>query len=146
MSNGHPRLVNQRLINQMAALRRKGFSHGEIAEKVERSERTVRRYTKGVTPQLEIPTQPEPVDVLSACARLILAWRGQLHLDTRETDRVIKALRKQLEGIDPLTMKWLGTDRQARRDFLVEFLRPTLRHINEVRQIQRIEAEIGVFE
>src|SRR5258708_15500182 len=56
---GRPRLGNQVLLDRMVELREQGFSHQEIAEKVDRSPRTVRRYTKGVSPRLELPTQPK---------------------------------------------------------------------------------------
>ena len=51
---GRPRMVNQTLLDKMVALRRSGYSLREIAEKVGRSERTVRRYVKDVEPQVEI--------------------------------------------------------------------------------------------
>ncbi len=143
MPNGRPRLVNQKLVNQMVALRRQGFSHGEIAEKVQRSERTVRRYTHGVSPQLKRPTQREPVDVLAVLVRSIIHYRAQLGLDTRETDHVIKALRRTLGLLDPMTREWLATDPQGRRDFLHEFLRDVRSQIGVMREIRRIEAEIG---
>ena len=145
MPGGRPRLMNQKLVNQMVALRRQGFSHREIADKVERSERTVRRYTRGVTPRLELPRQHEPVDVLSDCVQSILRGRTRLGLDTRETDEMIKALRRTLEPMDPLTIDWLASDRQARRDFLLEFLRNVLPHINDLHHVRRIQAEIGTF-
>jgi len=127
----------------MVALRRKGFSHGEIAEKVQRSERTVRRYTQGISPQLELPPNREAVDVLSVLARSIIHYRAKLGLDTRETDQVMKALRQELIPMDPLTREWLATDREARRDFLTEFLRDVLARIRALQAIRRIETEIG---
>jgi hypothetical protein len=128
----------------MVALRRQGFSHHEIAEKVGRSERTVRRYTKGVAPQVELPAHPKCVDVLVACSKVILALRQRLELDTAEVDLVLKALRKALDTKDPLSLEWLGTDRQARVDFLVnEVLRQVMPDINTMRHIQRIREELS---
>ena len=66
-SAGRPRLVNQVLLDRMVELRRQGFSHQQIAEKVQPSERTVRRYLQGVTPKLELPAAPKRVDVLQRC-------------------------------------------------------------------------------
>jgi len=109
--------MNQGLLNRIVALRQQGFSHGEIAEKVGCSERTVRRYSHGVTPQLELPRQHERVDVLTVRVQSILRARTRLGLDTRETDHLIKALRKALEPMDSLAIDWLATDAQARRDF-----------------------------
>lgn len=135
--------MNQGLVNRMVTLRRQGFPHREIAEKVGCSERTVRRYTRGVTPQLELPRQHEPVDVLAVCVQSLLRQRTQLGLDTRETDQMIKALRRKLQPMDPLAIDWLATDPQARRDFLHEFLRDVMPHINDLHHIRRINAEIG---
>lgn len=140
---GRPRLVNQVLVNRMVTLREQGFSHREIAQKVDRSERTVRRYTKGVSPKLELPTQPKRVDVLVACSKVILGLRQRLELDTAEVDVVLKALRKALDQKDPLTLEWLATDRHARVGFLVdEVLRKVMPGINTLRHIRRIREEL----
>lgn len=74
--------MNQVLLDRMVELRKKGFSHREIAQKVGRSERTVRRYTKGISPRVELPMQPKRVDVLVAYSKVILALRERLELDT----------------------------------------------------------------
>ena len=140
---GRPRLVNQVLVNRMVTLRQQGFSHREIAQKVARSERTVRRYTNGVSPQLQLPTTPKRVDVLVACTKVILELRGRLELDTAEVDVVLKALRKTLDQKDPLTLEWLGTDSHARGDFLVdEVLRKVMPGINTMRHIRRIREQL----
>ena len=140
-------MVNQVLLDRMVALRRQGFSHQQIAEKVKRSERTVRRYLRGVAPKLELPAAPKRVDVLQRCTQLILLWLPKLKLDTQEVDIVLKKLRKTLEQKDPLTLEWLATDPRARRDFLVkEFLREAMSDIRERRDIQRIKEELGGFD
>jgi len=140
---GRPRLVNQVLVNRMVTLRQQGFSHGEIALKVDRSERTVRRYTKGVSPQLQLPTTPKRVDVLVACTKVILEVRGRLELDTADVDVVLKALRQTLDQKDPLTLEWLATDSHARGDFLVdEVLRKVMPGINTMRHIRRIREQL----
>jgi hypothetical protein len=127
------------LVNRMVALRKQGFSHQEIADKVERSERTVRRYTKGVSPRVGVPAQPNRVDVLAACGQLILHWRKELDLDTVEVDAVLKELRKALDRKDPMTLEWFATDARARRDFLLyEFLGQVMPGINTMRHIRRI--------
>jgi hypothetical protein len=142
-ATGRPRLVNQVLVNRMVALRKQGFSHREIADKVERSERTVRRYTKGASPQVELPTQPKRVDVLAACGHVILQWRQALELDTEEVDAVLKQLRRTLDRKDPLTLEWFATDERARLHFLLyEFLRQVMPGIKTMRHIRRITAEI----
>ncbi len=56
---------------------------------------------------------------------------------------MLKALRKALDQKDPLTLEWLGTDRHARGDFLVdEILRQVMPGINTVRHIRRIREEL----
>jgi hypothetical protein len=135
--------VNQVLLGRMVALREQGFSHQEIADKVGRSPRTVRRYTKGVSPRVELPTQPNRVDVLVACSKVILALRERLKLDTEEVDVVLRALRKALTRKDPLTLEWLGTDPRAREEFLInEVLRKVMPGINTMRHIRGIMEQI----
>jgi len=127
----------------MVTLRQQGFSHREIAQKVARSERTVRRYTNGVSPQLQLPTTPKRVDVLVACTKVILEVRGRLELDTADVDVVLKALRQTLDQKDPLTLEWLATDSHARGDFLVdEVLRKVMPGINTMRHIRRIREQL----
>src|SRR2546430_11419661 len=53
--------ISQVLLDRMVELRKQGFSHHEIAQKVERSVRTVGRYLRGVSPQLRLPTTPKRV-------------------------------------------------------------------------------------
>ncbi len=140
-------MVNQVLLDRMVALRRQGFSHEQIAEKVQRSERTVRRYLRGVAPKLELPAVPKQVDVLARCSQLILHWLPKLQLDTQEVDLVLKKLRKTLAQKDPLTLEWLATDPRARGDFLVkEFLRSAMSDIRVRRDIERIKQELGGFD
>jgi len=140
---GRPRLVNQVLVNRMVDLREQGFSHREIAEKVGRAERTVRRYTKGVSARVEVPTQPKRVDVLAASSQLIFQWRPHLEFDTQEVDALLKHLRKTLERKDPLTLEWFATDPRALRDFMLgEFLRDVMPHIDSMRHIRRIMTEL----
>ncbi len=141
---GRPRLVNQVLVNKMVTLRQQGFSHQEIAEKVQRSERTVRRYTRGVKPQVAVPTTARRVDVLAHCAKIIVHGRERLQLTTQETDFLLRLLRKAFEGRDPLTRDWLATDSRARVDFLVnEVLRPGMSEIKLRRWIENFREQVG---
>lgn len=141
---GRPRLVNQVLLNRMIELRKQGFSHREIAEKVRRSERTVRRYTHDVRPQIVVAVAAKPVDVLAACGRIILQLRERLELTTQEVDYVFKHLRKTFESRDPLTRAWLATDAKARSDFLVyDVLRSAMGDIKIRRWIQQFKEQVG---
>ena len=141
---GRPRLVNQVLVTKMVTLRQQGFSHREIAEKVERSERTVRRYTHGVRPQVAVPTKDKRVDVLAHCARIIVHGRERLELTTQEMDFLFRLLRKAFEGRDPLTRDWLATDARARVDFLVhEVLWPGMSDIKLKRWVDQFREQVG---
>ena len=141
---GRPRKVNQVLLDRMVELRKQGFSHHEIAQKVERSVRTVGRYLRGVSPQLRLPTTPKRVDVLAHCGKIILYGRDRLKLTTQEVDYLFKKLRKTFEQRDPLTRDWLATDSRARVDFLFnEVLRPAMSEIKLRRWIEQLRAQVG---
>ncbi len=141
---GRPRKVNQVLLNRMIELRKQGFSCQEIAQKVQRSERTVRRYTRGIRPHVAVSTTAKPVDVLAACGRIILTVRDRLELTTEEVDYLFKKLRKIFESRDPLTRDWLAVDSKARMDFLVyDVLRPTMGEIRTRRWIERFREQVG---
>ena len=141
---GRPRKVNQVLLDRMVELRKQGFSCREIAQKVQRSERTVRRYTRGVGPEVTLPTKIKRVDVLAHCGKIILYGRDRLKLTTQEVDYLFKKLRKTFEQRDPLTRDWLATDSRARVDFLFnEVLRPAMSEIKLRRWIEQLRAQVG---
>ena len=141
---GRPRKVNQVLLDRMVELRKQGFSCREIAQKVQRSERTVRRYTRGVGPEVTLPTKIKRVDVLAHCGEIILYGRDRLELTTQEVDHLFKKLRKTFEQRDPLTRDWLATDSRARLDFLVhEVLRPGMSDIKLRRWIEHFRELVG---
>ena len=145
---GLPRLVNQVLLDRMVELRKQGFSHREIAQKVKRSLRTVGRYLRGVSPQLQLPTTPKRVDVLAWCGARILAWvRPRWKLNPREVDVMLKRLRKVIAEKDPLTIQWLSTNEEPRLNFLLyEFLPGALRNMETDRQFERIRQQFGGFD
>jgi len=145
---GRPRKVNQVLLDRMVELRKQGFSHGEIAQKVNRSVRTVGRYLRGVSPQLRLPTTPKRVDVLAWCSARILAWvRPHWKLTPKEVDVMLKRLRKVIAAKDPLTVQWLAANEEPRLQFLLyEFLPAALRNMNTDREFERIRQEFGGFD
>ncbi|MGH7426959.1 MAG: helix-turn-helix domain-containing protein [Candidatus Methylomirabilaceae bacterium] len=145
---GRPRLVNQVLLDRMVELRKQGFSHRDIAQKVKRSLRTVGRYLRGVSPQLQLPTTPKRVDVLAWCGARILAWvRPRWKLKPREVDVMLKRLRKVIADKDPLTVQWLSTNEEPRLKFLLyEFLPGALRNMETDRQFERIRQQLGGFD
>ena len=133
------------LLDRMVELRKQGFSHREIAQKVNRSVRTVGRYLRGVSPQLQLPTTPKRVDVLAWCSARILAWvRPRWNLTPKEVDVMLKRLRKTIIEKDPLTVQWLAANEEPRRDFLFyEFLPPALSMMDAFRQFERIKRQCG---
>ncbi len=145
---GRPRKVNQVLLDRMVELRRQGFSHHEIAQKVKRSVRTVGRYLRGVSPQLRLPTTPKRVDVLAWCSARILAWvRPHWKLTPKEVDVMLKRLRKVIAGKDPLTAQWLAANEEPRREFLLyEFLPRALASMDTDREFEWIRQEFGGFD
>ena len=142
---GRPRKVNQVLLDRMVELRKQGFSHREIAQKVNRSVRTVGRYLHGVTPQLQLPTTPKRVDVLTWCSARVLAWvRPRWKLTPKEADVMLKRLRKTIDEKDPLTVQWLAANEEPRREFLFyEFLPSALNIMDGFREFERIKRQCG---
>src|SRR5438093_2257500 len=142
---GRPRKVNQVLLDRMVELRKQGFSHREIAQKVNRSVRTVGRYLRGVSPQLQLPTTPKRVDVLGWCSARILAWvLPHWKLTPKEVDVMLKRLRKVIAAKDPLTVQWLAANEEPRREFLFyEFLPPALSIMDAFREFERIKRQCG---
>lgn len=65
--------MTQDSLNKMVTLRRQNVSHAEIAKRTGYSERTVRRYTRHVAPQLAVP-QPgdQPATELRVLRRDLL--------------------------------------------------------------------------
>ncbi len=145
---GRSRLVNQVLLDRMVDLRRQGFSHREIAQKVNRSLRTVGRYLRGVSPKLQLPNTPKRVDVLAWCSVRILGWvRQRWKLTPQEADVILKRLRKAISEKDPLTVQWLATSEEPRLQFLVEeFLPAALSSMDAYRQFERIRRMFGGFD
>jgi transposase len=79
------RRVTQETIDQMAALRRQGFSFREIGKRVGCSERTARRYAGTVEPQLRLPpatVEPE-ADPRELREQLVTEFIQFLHRDPR---------------------------------------------------------------
>jgi len=143
-TRGRPRKVNQVLLDRMVELKKQGFSCREIAQKVQRSERTVGRYTRGVGPEVTLPTKIKRVDVLAHCGKIIVYGRDRLELTTQEVDYLFKKLRKTFEQRDPLTRDWLATDSRARVDFLFnEVLRPAMSEIKLRRWIEQLREQFG---
>jgi hypothetical protein len=144
---GRPRKVNQVLLDRMVELKKQGFSHHDIAQKVKRSVRTVGRYLRGVSPQLRLPTAPKRVDLLEWCSARILAWVvPRWKLSPKEVDVMVKGLRNVIAKKDPLTVQWLATHEEPRLEFLLhEYLPSACSNMKTDREFERIRQELGGF-
>ena len=136
------------LLDRMVELRKQGFSHYDIAQKVKRSLRTVGRYLRGVPSQLRLPTAPKRVDVLEWCSARILAWVvPRWKLSPKEVDVMLKGLRNVIAKKDPLTVQWLAAHEEPRLEFLLhEYLPEAGSNMKTDREIERIRREFGGFD
>ncbi|HKV72691.1 MAG TPA: helix-turn-helix domain-containing protein [Gemmatimonadales bacterium] len=130
----------------MVELRQQGFSMNEIAADVGRSERTVRRYVRGVTPELRVDDQTGTgVDVFEWCANELLKNKERLGLSLRTIDLLVKRLRPVLGAKDEWTLSRMAESEALRREFLwKEFWRSVVPEIRNARAIRDIFAELGV--
>ncbi len=136
--------VNQKMVNQMIELRRQGFSHAEIGNRLGCSERTVRRHTKGVSPRLVHAGDPTRVDLVTWCSQRTLAVKDRLELSVPEIDVVIKLARQAVSKLDELTVQRLEVDPKMRMNLWLHVVWPAAaREIRSMRWIERIEAEFG---
>ncbi len=156
---GRPRLVNQAVLDKMVSLRRQGYSMQEIAKKVHRSERTVRRYVKRIQPHVELRTDLDSAelmdrffDELLSKRRWITAaaskhWKEQFDCGVEVVDSAMRLLRERLGAMDEITVKRLRADEPLRRQFLNEFMSPVIlrwaRGLNSVRVQRMLEVQFG---
>ncbi len=131
---GRPRRVNKDLLDQMVSLRRDAFTMEAIAEKVGVSERTVRRYVRGVEPDIRMPsalTSDELTDrfydqVLAHRRRIVATasayWNEPFELGWEAVDLAMKSLRERLAGMEKVSIRKLGADESLRDEFFDEFI------------------------
>lgn len=156
---GRPRLVNQVVLDKMVTLRRSGHSMQEIAKKVGRSERTVRRYVKDVEPHVELREDLDSTelmdwffDELLSQRRWITAdaskhWNESFDLGVEVVDSTMKVLRERVEAMEEITVMRLKADESLRRQFFKEFMEPVLlrwvRGLNVVRGRKVLDRHFG---
>jgi len=114
----HVGRVNQKMIDQMIRMRREGFTHADIARRLGASERTVRRHTEGVSPQLVHAVDETRVDLLKWGALQMRAIQQRWHLTVTELDICMKRLRTVVSELDDMTIEQLERDPQLRVQFL----------------------------
>ncbi|PYO97120.1 MAG: hypothetical protein DMD60_07940 [Gemmatimonadetes bacterium] len=120
----HVRRVNQKMIDQMIALRRQGFTHADIGQRLDVSPRTVRRHTEGVSPQLVHAEDQTRVDLMQWGAVQIRAIQQRWHLRVAELDLCMKRLRTVVSQLDDMTIEQLERDPQLRVQFLMHEIWP----------------------
>ena len=132
--------VNQKMINGMVIRRTQGYTHAQIARHYGVSERTVRRHTKGVSPQLVHAGDLTRVDLMQWCARQVRAIQQHWGLSIGELDLVMKRLRRVISELDDMTVEQLELDHDLRVQFLMkEVWAPAHEKIDDVRLYRGIQ-------
>lgn len=136
-TRSHVGRVNQKMIDQMVRLRREGFTHADIARRLGVSERTVRRHTEGVSPQLVHEGDQTRVDLLHWGASQMRVIQQRWHLTVSELDIALKQLRTVVSELDDMTVEQLERDPQLRVQFLLhEVWPPAHEKIDDLRLSQ----------
>jgi AcrR family transcriptional regulator len=131
------------MLDQMHDMRRRGFTMPDIAARTGVSERTVRRYVRGVEPKLERP-EPEKLDLTRWCIERSQVLRRIAKITVLDMDHVIRTIHAQLAKLDPETRKWLEADEEARFEFLHKIVwRRAARAIGNQRSIDRFREQFG---
>ena len=147
-TRGH---MTQETIDEMADLRRQGFTHKEIGERKGCSERTSRRYVGNVEPRLQLPrgnSEPEAnprtlrerfasefLELLHGDERLrsfTVSWKT-VDEDTQEAiwggppsilflSEAERLIRERLDAIGDLALGLLARDKRSQHRFLREVI------------------------
>lgn len=112
------------MLDRMVALRKEGYTSVQIGAVVGASERTVKRYLGGVTPELERRLGIERGKLLNVYA----AWLENLVLGALKwgigtLNTMLVALREAMRRMDDLTVGRLCQSKRARDRFFDEFVR-----------------------
>ena len=152
------RSMNNKQIEQMASLRRDGFTMRAIGKEVGVSERSVRRYVTDVEPEIRLPSLnlEELADLfydhILAQRRLLTRvaseqWEESFDLGFEAVDAAMQSLREQLSGMDKVTIKRLGADEELRAEFFGEFMvrvgRQWIDELNGIRFVRRLKRQLG---
>jgi hypothetical protein len=127
------RRVTQESVDQMADLRRQGFTFREIGNRVGCSERTARRYAGRVTPKIEVPGPAtiEDADVLRQ--RLGDRFGEAVHLCWSKcpsvlfVDEAIRQFRAELAVMDVKTLRLLDRDQRMLNQIFRQVVEPLAR-------------------
>ena len=122
----HVGRVNQKMIDQMIRMRREGFTHADIGQRLGVSPRTVRRHTEGVSPELVHAEDQTRVNLLRWGALQMRAIQQRWHLTIEELDFCLKGWRTAVSNLDPMTVEHLERDPQLRGRFLMHEVWPPI--------------------
>ena len=146
--------MNNKLIERMVALRRDGFTMKAIAEQVGVSERTVRRYVRGVEPEIRMSSALSSDELTDSFYDQVLAYRRwivsnasehwaepfELRLDA--VDSAMKSLRELFKGMEKVSIRKLGAHESLRAEFFAEFIEQVghdwIAELNTIRLWRRI--------
>ena len=129
--------VNQKMVDRMVKLRQQGFSYEEIGDQVGCSERTVRRHTKGVSPQLVHAGDQTRVNLLQWGAQQLHAIQRRERLSVTEFDLALKWLSKVVSELDALTVEQLERHRELRAQFLSHEVWPPVHEKIDMRRLEQ---------
>jgi len=108
------------MINGMIKMRTEGFTHAQIAARYGVSERTIRRHTEGVSPELvHAGDQAASVNLLLWGAEQLRAIQHALRLSIAELNLALRRWRDAVSELDDLTIDQLQHDAELRRRFLL---------------------------
>jgi len=133
----HVGRVNQKMIDQMIALRRQGFTHADIGQRLDVSPRTVRRHTEGVSPQLVHAGDETRIDdLLKWGAQQLRAIQRLARLTVQELDLALKAWRTAVSNLDGMTVEQLELDQELRARFLINEVWPPIHENIDTRRME----------
>ena len=133
-----------------------------IAEKVGVSERTVRRYVRGVEPDVRMPSELNSDELTDGffdqvlAARRIIVKAGSEYFSERfelgfeAVDSAMKSLRKLLSGMEKVSIRKLAADESLRAEFFHEFITHVRQDwVNELKTVQvfrELQRKFGGYE
>jgi hypothetical protein len=124
--------LDQDQIDQIGAFRERGVTYPEIARRLGCSERSARRYGKGVTPRLRLPQDEDPsgADPRALAPALLARFFDSLY--NNERLRSVTFMYRENDGFDlggPPSSRFLNESEILLKDRLAKLSPHTLRHL-----------------
>ena len=133
-----------------------------IAEKVGVSERTVRRYVRGVEPDVRMPSELNSDELTDGFFDQVLAARRGIvkagseylaepfELGFEAVDSAMKSLRKLLSGMEQVSLRKLAADESLRaeffRDFITRVRQDWVHELSAVQVLRELDRKLGGYE